>query len=189
MQRSTLSRTIVREFASARQAVPRRGKRASCLSSSTPTFSAIPRPVASSTTWLSGPCSAWDKRSAATYRASAVPSATTSTSDGPAGISIATPDKAASCLAAITYWLPGPKILYTAGMLSVPNVIAATACIPPALNTRDTPHNAAVHNTAGFTLPSGEGGVHNTVSRHPAIAAGTASISTVEKSGALPPGI
>jgi hypothetical protein len=33
------------------------------------------------------------------------------------------------------------------------------------------------------------GGVHNTISLHPAICAGIASIKTVENSGAVPPGI
>ena len=103
-------------------------------------------------------------------------------------MSIATPKRCASCLAAITYPLPGPNSLYTAGMLSVPKVIPAMAWIPPTRNTFSTPHRRAVHSTAGFTRPSLPGGVHITTSGQPAIAAGTASISTVEKSGALPPG-
>ena len=42
---------------------------------------------------------------------------------------------------------------------------------------------------AGAILPSLPGGVHSTIWGHPATRAGTASISTVEKSGADPPGM
>jgi len=55
-----------------------------------------------STTCESTPCSAWDRRSAATNTGSASRSATTSTSEGPAGISIATSDETI-CFAHVTY--------------------------------------------------------------------------------------
>ena len=42
---------------------------------------------------------------------------------------------------------------------------------------------------AGCTLPFLPGGVHSTMCRQPAMRAGTTSISTVENSGELPPGI
>jgi len=48
---------------------------------------------------------------------------------------------------------------------------------------------AKAYNIAGCTDPSGRGGVQSTTSGHPAILAGSASMSTVEKSGELPPGI
>lgn len=38
----------------------------------------------------------------------------------PAGMSIATVEVLTCCLATVTYWLPGPKILSVFGMLSVP---------------------------------------------------------------------
>ena len=38
-------------------------------------------------------------------------SAITSTSEGPAGMSMATSFRLTNCLAAVTYWLPGPNIL------------------------------------------------------------------------------
>ena len=63
------------------------------------------------------------------------------------------------------------------------------ACTPPALNTLSTPATWAANNTAGCTFPLRPGGVQSTISRQPAILAGTASINTVEKSGAVPPGI
>ncbi|MNM25059.1 hypothetical protein D3C81_354990 [compost metagenome] len=47
--------------------------------------------VVTSTTWLSGPCSAWESRSAATKAGFAPSSAITSTSEGPAGMSMAAP--------------------------------------------------------------------------------------------------
>ena len=48
------------------------------------------------------------------------PSVTTITSEGPAGMSIATVPAESSCLAVVTYWLPGPKILSTFGTVCVP---------------------------------------------------------------------
>ena len=63
------------------------------------------------------------------------------------------------------------------------------ACTPPALNILLTPAILAAIRMAGFTLPSRFGGVQSTISLHPAILAGVASINTVEKSGAVPPGI
>ena len=63
------------------------------------------------------------------------------------------------------------------------------ACTPPALKIRFTPATLAANKTAGCTFPSLPGGVQSTISLHPAIFAGTASINTVEKSGAVPPGI
>ncbi len=68
---------------------------------------------------LSGACSAWEIRSAATQAAFAVPSASTTISLGPAGMSIFTIPYTSS-FAAVTYRLPGPKILSTRGTLSVP---------------------------------------------------------------------
>ena len=65
--------------------------------------------------WLSGPCSACESRSAAMKAGSAAASAMTSTSLGPAGISMAIIASLfwSSILAAVTYWLPGPRILCT----------------------------------------------------------------------------
>src|SRR5574344_308088 len=113
----------------------------------------------------------------------------THTSLGPAGISMATSWSDTCCFAAMTYWLPGPKILYTFGTDSVPYAIAPIACTPPALNILLTPATRAATRMAGFTLPSLLGGVQRTISLQPAILAGVASINTVEKRGAVPPGI
>ena len=135
------------------------------------------------------PCSACDSRSAATNSGLLVSSAITQTSLGPAGMSIATSCSDTCCLAAITNWLPGPNILYTLGTDSVPYAIAPIACTPPALNILLTPATFAAISMAGCTLPSLFGGVQSTISLHPAILAGVASISTVENNGAVPPGI
>ena len=104
-------------------------------------------------------------------------------------MSIATSCRETCCFAAITYWFPGPKILYTFGTLSVPYAIAPIACTPPHLKICDTPATFAATRMAGFTFPLRSGGVQSTISRHPAIFAGVASIRTVENRGAVPPGI
>ena len=81
-----------------------------------------------------------------------------------------------SCrLASATQALPGPTILSTRGTLSVPNASAATACAPPMAKTRCTPATFAAYSV------SAEGpGVTITISRTPAMRAGTAVISTDE---------
>ena len=97
--------------------------------------------IATSTDCESAPCSACERRSAATWRTSARASAITSTSLGPAGMSMLTiaSEFCRIILAAVTNWLPGPKILCTLGQDSVPKAIAATACAPPALSRCPTP--------------------------------------------------
>jgi hypothetical protein len=57
-------------------------------------------------------------------------------------MSIATSASVSFCtsiFAAVTHWLPGPKILSTLGTSLVPYAIAATACAPPALRMQVTP--------------------------------------------------
>mmetsp|Transcript_35542 Transcript_35542/g.78871 ORF Transcript_35542/g.78871 Transcript_35542/m.78871 type:complete len:264 (+) Transcript_35542:1353-2144(+) len=93
-----------------------------------------------------------------------------------------------SILAAVTYWLPGPRILSTLGQLPVPHAMAATACAPPALSTWVTPAFLAQYSTSGVMLPSGRGGVAITMVWHPAILAGTESMRVLEGSTAVPPG-
>ena len=79
--------------------------------------------------------------------------------------------------------------MYTLGILSVPNVRPAIACIPPTLIILVTPQSCAVYKMASATFPSLFGGVHKINSLQPAITAGTANINTVENNGAVPPGI
>ena len=140
--------------------------------------------------WESGPCSACDSRSQQTAVTSASSSAMTSTSDGPAGISLAAPPGRAAicCLASVTQALPGPNNLAQAGMLSVPSPIAAMACAPPTLNTRLIPQRDAAAKMAGATCPFLSGGVHRITCSQAAICAGIASMITVDISGAVPPG-
>ena len=76
--------------------------------------------------WLSGPCSAWERRSVAIYKGLAELSARTITSLGPASMSIETV-RLASIFAKETNLLPGPKILFLLSTLSVPYVNAAIA--------------------------------------------------------------
>ena len=177
------------EYSKDFSAISLRGNKANCLSTSSFTLSANASEFVTRITCESTPCSAWESKSAATNTGFAVSSATTATSDGPAGISIATSCRLTCCLAAMTNWLPGPKILLTFGTDSVPYAIAPIACTPPALKILFTPAILAAIRMAGFTLPSRLGGVQSTISLHPAILAGVANISTVEKSGAVPPGM
>ena len=170
-------------------AISLRGNCSNCISTSFFTSSKTFSEVVMKNTCESKPCSACDKRSAAAKTGLAVSSAIRQTSEGPAGISIATSWRETCCLAAITNWLPGPKILYTLGTLSVPYAIAPMACTPPALKILLTPAIFAAIRIAGFTLPSLLGGVQRTISLQPAIFAGVASINTVLNKGAVPPGI
>ena len=60
------------------------------------------------------------------------------------------------------------------------------ACAPPTLKMRSMPHNAAAATTAKWASPDAAGGVHSTRTGQPAMAAGTASMTTAEGSGAEP---
>ena len=84
--------------------------------------------------------------------------------------------------------LPGPTILSTFGMLSVPKASAAMACAPPTLNTRSAPASFAATNVDGLTLPSLSHGVVIMISSTPATFAGIMFISTEEGYTAFPPG-
>ena len=178
--------TIRRLLASAPRAVSARGSSASWLSTASATACAIAASGVSRITCESGPCSACDSRSEATNAGVAPASAITSTSEGPAGMSMAAPSRRwLTCrLASVTKALPGRKIFATRGTLSVPNAVAAIACAPrpetlPARRTA-APHTGSHRRSAAAStaLPGG--------SRR---CAGVASISTVENSGADPPGI
>ncbi len=179
-----------RETASASTAIAARGSVASCACSSCATADSMAWLSLSSSTCESGPCSACESRSAATRAGEAPASAITSTSEGPAGMSIAGPPGSVAeyCFAAVTKALPGPNSLSQAGTCAVPSAIAAIAWAPPSLNTRPMPHRRAATSTLGSALPSARGGVHRMVSCTPARRAGTPSISAVEGSGAEPAG-
>ena len=75
-------------------------------------------------------CSAWLNRSAATYLGFAVSSATTKISLGPAILSMLTWPYTAF-FASATKIFPGPTILLTLGIDSVPKARAAMAWAPP----------------------------------------------------------
>ena len=75
-------------------------------------------------------CSAWDNKSAASSLGLALASAKIPISEGPATMSIATWPK--TCFFAVaTKIFPGPTILSTAGIVSVPYAKAAIPCAPP----------------------------------------------------------
>jgi hypothetical protein len=102
---------------------------------------------------------------------------TTAISLGPAKKSMAQSD-ATWAFAAATYALPGPTILSTRGIDSVPYASAATACAPPIRNSPVTPASSA----ANITVGSGRGQTANT-SPTPAVTAGIAVISSDDGSG------
>ncbi len=86
-----------------------------------------------------GPCSAWPSRSVATSRGSAVSSAMTSTSVGPASRSIPTRPNSWR-LASATNALPAPTSMSTGSRPSIrPNAIAARPCTPPRARTASAP--------------------------------------------------
>ena len=91
-------------------------------------------------------------------------------------------------LASATNALPGPTILSTLGIVSVPYARAAIAWAPPTLNILSMPAILAAVSMAGLTLPLRPGGVTITTSGTPAIFAGIESMSTVEGYAAVPPG-
>ena len=74
--------------------------------------------------------------------------------------------------------LPGPTILSTFGIDSVPNAIAAIACAPPTLYTFVAPASFAATNVFAVTFPSFPGGVVMMIFFTPATCAGTMFINT-----------
>ena len=109
--------------------------------------------------------------------ASAEPSASTSSSDGPAGASIATRDTTCS-FASATYAFPGPTMRSTRGTEAVPSAMAATAPAPPIAKTRSTFASAAAASTTGDGRPDAPGGEQTTISPTPATRAGIAPMSS-----------
>jgi hypothetical protein len=91
---SSVSTSIRRDCSRARRAMSARGNALSCVSIAASTASTIAASSVIRMTWESGPCSACDSRSAATNCGFTPASAITSTSDGPAGMSIAAPPSA-----------------------------------------------------------------------------------------------
>jgi hypothetical protein len=133
----------------------------------------------------SGPCSACDSRSEATKSGVAPLSAITSTSDGPAGISMAAPSRRWLTwrLASVTKALPGQRFY----RLSAP-----IRCQSQSRNRLRAPHfkdflyTAELRRIENFIGNRRRGAEHHFL--QPAMRAGVASISTVENSGAEPPG-
>src|SRR5579884_296850 len=118
---------------------------------------------------------------------SAASSATTSSSDGPARPSIE--QAPYTCrFASVTHTLPGPTILSTRAIVSVPYAAAAIACAPPTAYNSSTSHSQQANSTAGAIFPSRCGGVKTIVRETPATFAGTTLMITDDGNAALPPG-
>ena len=122
-----------------------------------------------------GSCSACARISAATKLGFALESAIIPISDGPAGKSISALSRR-SILAAVTKTLPGPTILSTFFMDSVPSARAAIACAPPTRYISDTPAISNATMVSGFI----GGGEQAHISLTPATRAGTAVMSAVD---------
>src|SRR5262245_42283025 len=84
--------------------------------------------------------------------------------------------------------LPGPTILSTRLIVSVPYASAAMACAPPTRYASVTPAMRAAVSTTGSRDLSAPGGDTSTISGTPATRAGIAVISTVDGYAARPPG-
>ena len=123
----------------------------------------------------SGPCSICAAISCSTSVSSTPSSATTTISLGPAGRSIATSWLTIN-FAVFTAALPGPKILSTGAIDSVPYAMAAIACAPPIAHTSSIPSSAAAAATAAAPL----GGVQTTIRSTPATCAGMPVIMSEE---------
>ena len=109
---------------------PRRSSSSSWRATSSITARPSASEVVMSTAGEVGPCSAWPSRSAATSSGSALSSAITATSDGPASRSIPTRPNSWR-LASATNALPGPTIMSTADR-GDPHHRAARRPSPPA---------------------------------------------------------
>ena len=117
---------------------------------------------------LSVPCSASISRSAASSTGSAVSSAITRLSVGPSSIIVATPWRCISTWARVTAGDPGPTILRTCGIVSVPKPSAAMPAGPFTRNTSAMPSLRHTTSTAGSTSPAlpGIGGTTSDDRRH-----------------------
>ena len=91
-------------------------------------------------------------------------------------------------MASTTNRFPGPAILSTLGMVSVPRVMAAMAWAPPTAKTRSTPAMLAAARVTVAGNPLGPGGVHMMISPAPATTAGMAVINIDDGYAAVPPG-
>mmetsp|Transcript_21898 Transcript_21898/g.44377 ORF Transcript_21898/g.44377 Transcript_21898/m.44377 type:complete len:200 (+) Transcript_21898:330-929(+) len=158
------------------------GSSASCFCTSTSTASIVPSSRHTRIGRASTSCSACASKSAATVAGSAEASAMTSTSEGPASMSIAHLP-CTSDLAAVTHWFPGPTMMLAAGQPPTPCAMAAIACAPPSLSIP----SALATNAAAFVTWSGWGLETHTFGT-PASRAVMAVIMTLDGKGYRPPG-
>ena len=148
-----------------------------------------------STLAASGSCSAWLIRSAATCAGSAVSSASTAISVGPASASMPTTPRS-SRLAAVTQMLPGPVIMSTGSQRGdALGVVAAVREHGDRLGAADGVHLVDAEQRAGGEHPGVRqaavslcGGLATASEPTPATWAGTTFITTVHGYIASPPG-
>ena len=90
-------------------------------------------------------------------------------------------------LASATNALPGPTIMSTGPMPSIPKAIAASACTPPSAKMRSAPEVAIACSVGACTVPA-RGGVHAVTSATPATF-GTSTVMNAQASiGTRPDG-
>mmetsp|Transcript_40042 Transcript_40042/g.87432 ORF Transcript_40042/g.87432 Transcript_40042/m.87432 type:complete len:218 (-) Transcript_40042:487-1140(-) len=159
------------------------GRTASCLRRAAFTLAMTPASAVTRIGRASVSCSAWASRSAAITSGSAVLSARTSTSLGPASMSM--PQKPFTMdLAAVTHLFPGPTMMSQAATPGTdPYAMAAIACAPPTATRQSAPATKA----APLVTSDGLGEATMT-SATPAARAVHTVISTEEGKGYLPPG-
>ena len=166
----------------------RRGRRAAISRSTASASAAL---VVTRIAGESGPCSAWVTRSAATRTGSALSSARTIPSDGPAGRSIPT-KPATSSLAAVTQALPGPTIRST-GASCCPRVGETVGERADRLRAAGDQQAVDVEQAGRaekdrVDAPSASAGEATTTSATPATRAGTTVMISDDGYGADPPG-
>ena len=120
------------------------------------TASASGRQVVNSQAGDSWPCSAWPTRSLATISASALSSAITATSDGPAKTSMPTLPNSAR-LASATNLLPGPTITSAGLPVNRPSAMVAMACTPPRVMMTSAPARSKAYSRYGCMGPPRKG--------------------------------
>mmetsp|Transcript_22072 Transcript_22072/g.67919 ORF Transcript_22072/g.67919 Transcript_22072/m.67919 type:complete len:200 (-) Transcript_22072:309-908(-) len=181
---STVAHATAKPPSTAGAATALVGSVASCVSSSAFTSSTTSLAFSPKHTRMglaTTSCSACARRSAATVTGSAVSSHSTSTSLGPASMSMPV-HVDTSAFAAVTHLFPGPAITSQRGP-NAPRAMAPIAWAPPIARTASAPDTYAAASVAGAGF-----GEHSTTCGTPAALAVTHVINTDDGKGYRPPG-
>mmetsp|Transcript_82256 Transcript_82256/g.241498 ORF Transcript_82256/g.241498 Transcript_82256/m.241498 type:complete len:210 (+) Transcript_82256:376-1005(+) len=176
MAASMFGASTAKPLRTAGMATSRVGSTASCLRRAAFTLAMTSSSAVTRMGRASTSCSACARRSAARTSGSALPSAITSTSLGPASMSMPQIPLTMD-FAAVTHLLPGPTMMSQA-VTPTPWAIAAIACAPPTVNKQSAPAT----NAAAFVTSEGQGDA-TTTSATPAATAVQAVMITELGSG------